>query len=47
MMTAPRIATSSNPRRADLRAASARRECDGGRTNCVTDILARKRTCEK
>jgi hypothetical protein len=35
MIAAPVMAVSNNPWRADFRAASARRECDGERTSCV------------
>jgi hypothetical protein len=46
-MAAPRIVASSSTWRADLRAASARRECDGRRTSCAADVLTRMKSCEK
>jgi hypothetical protein len=46
-MTAPALAVSNNTWRADLRAATARRECDGGRTSCVSDISTTAMNREK
>jgi hypothetical protein len=37
MIAALRMAVSSRTWRADRRAASARRECDGERTSCASD----------
>jgi hypothetical protein len=43
----PAIAVSSNTWRADLRAASARRECDGVRTSWASDVRIKVNSCEK
>jgi hypothetical protein len=41
------IAAIESECRANLCAASARRECEGGRTSCVTEIRASVKSCDK
>ncbi len=47
MITTATVALSSSTWRADLRRASARRECDGERTSCASDVRTTVNSCEK
>jgi hypothetical protein len=44
MIAAPRPVVSHNEWRAHLRAASARRECDGARTSCASESHANEQS---
>ena len=47
MMATPTMAVSSSTWRAERRAASARRECEGGRTICAHDAQASVKNRDK